>query len=122
MDVSVNTVSKLLVDAGIVADVFNDKHIKNAGSTRIQLDEQWSFIYTKDITIKQNRILGNPDRASTVWLWTALDPESKSILTWRLHEDRTEEQVFYFAQDLRKRLVNRVQISTDGNFAYQRSI
>ena len=50
------------------------------------------------------------------------DPDSKLIVSWHVHENRDEEQAVYFAQDLRRRLANRVQISADGNFAYQNVI
>lgn len=45
--VSINTVSKLLVDAGKVCSDFHDKHVKNVQSKSLQCDEIWSFCYAK---------------------------------------------------------------------------
>ena len=120
--VSINTVTKLLVDAGIASDLFQEHHVRKVNANQIQCDEIWSFCYAKDKTINRGRVKGYPERAGTNWLWTAIDPESKLIVSWHLSESRDEEQAFYFIQDLRGRLANRVQISTDGNFQYQKVI
>lgn len=118
--VSINTVTKLLVDAGRACEIYLDKHIKNVESRQIQCDEIWAFCYAKDKNL--DRIKGNPEHAGTLWLWTALDPQSKLIVSWWLSENRDEEQAFYFAQDVKKRLANRVQLSTDGALAYHKVI
>ncbi len=46
-DVSINTVSKLLVDAGVACEEFHDKTVRNVASKRVQCDEIWSFVYAK---------------------------------------------------------------------------
>lgn len=51
--VSANTVQKLLVDAGTVSDIFNYRHIRNVRWSQIQCDEQWSFVYAKEKTVKK---------------------------------------------------------------------
>lgn len=118
--VSINTVAKLLIDAGRACDIYFDKHIKNVESRQIQADEVWAFCYAKDKNL--DRIKGNPEHAGTVWLWTAIDPETKLIVSWWLSEERTQEQAFYFMRDLKKRLANRVQLSTDGALAYEKVV
>ena len=97
--VSINTVTKLLVDAGTVCSIYHDHHIRNVTSSQIQCDEIWAFCYAKEK--KLDRIKGNPEYAGNVWLWTALDPDSKLIVSWHLSEHRDQEQAFYFIQDLR---------------------
>ena len=66
--VSVNTVKKLLVDAGTVSDIFNYHQIRNVHCSQIQRDKQWSFVCAKDKTVNRNKIRGNPEHAGTVWL------------------------------------------------------
>lgn len=43
VDVSINTVTKLLVDAGLACVDFHDRTVRNVKSERIQADEIWSF-------------------------------------------------------------------------------
>src|ERR1700678_2709571 len=46
-DVSINTVTKLLVDVGRACEKFHDLAVQNVVSQRIQCDEIWSFVYSK---------------------------------------------------------------------------
>jgi hypothetical protein len=46
-DVSINTVSKLLIDAGKACASFHDANVRDVKSRRIQVDEIWSFTYAK---------------------------------------------------------------------------
>src|SRR4030067_930253 len=46
-DVSINTVTKLLVDVGAACEQYQDKALRNLKCKRIQCDEIWSFIYAK---------------------------------------------------------------------------
>ena len=45
-DVSINTVSKRLVDAGKVCSAFHDEMVRNVNARRVQADEIWSFVAT----------------------------------------------------------------------------
>ena len=116
--VSINTVVKLLEDAGTVCGIYFDNHIKNVKASQIQCDEIWAFCYAKEKNVP--RIKGNPEHAGNVWLWTAVDPETKLIISWTISETRDEEEAFYFLHDVRKRLAKgvRPQVSTDGNAPY----
>ncbi len=42
-DVSINTVSKLLIDAGKACAAFHDDTVRGVTSKRVQCDEIWSF-------------------------------------------------------------------------------
>lgn len=52
-----------------------------------------------------------------VWTWTALDPDSKLIVSW-LVGNRDAESANEFMEDVANRLSNRVQLTTDGLRAY----
>ena len=43
--VSINTVTKLLVDAGKACDAYHDEQVRGVKATRIQCDEVWAFCY-----------------------------------------------------------------------------
>jgi hypothetical protein len=44
---SINTVDKLLRDAGEVALAYHDEHVRGVKAVRIQCDEIWSFVHAK---------------------------------------------------------------------------
>lgn len=46
-DVSINTVTKLLVDAGTACAKYHDEHVREVKAARVQCDEIWSFCYAK---------------------------------------------------------------------------
>jgi IS1 family transposase len=118
-DVSINTVSKLLIDAGKFCAQLHDDRVRNVKSTLVQCDEIWSFVGAKEknvATMKQP--VGG---AGDVWTWTALDSDSKLIISW-LVGGRDSEYALAFMDDVKNRLANRVQMTTDGHRAYLRAI
>jgi hypothetical protein len=102
--VSLNTVSKLLIDAGLVCARFHDENVRNVTAMIVQCDEIWSFCYAKAKNVAKAKAA--PDRAGDVWTWTALDSESKMILSY-LVGGRDGEYAMEFMDDLRSRLANR---------------
>jgi IS1 family transposase len=113
--VSINTVTKLLVDAGTACATFHDKMVRDVQSKRIQCDEIWSFTYAKAKNVKSAKAA--PDGAGDTWTWTALDSDSKLMVTWWVG-DRTSSTGLVFLRDLQSRLANRIQLTTDGHGAY----
>lgn len=114
-DVSLNTVAKLLVDAGTVAADFHDNAVRKVKSQRIQCDEIWSFSYAKAKNVRSAK--SAPEGAGDVWTWTAIDADSKLIVSWHVG-DRSQHTGIAFMSDLRARLANKVQLTTDGHKAY----
>jgi len=115
MDVSINTVTKLLVDAGEACAAYHDEYVRGVQVARVQCDEIWSFCYAKQKNLPTAQAA--PDGAGDVWTWTALDSDSKMILAWEVG-DRSAETALEFMDNLRSRLANRVQLTTDGHHAY----
>ena len=114
-DVSINTVSKLLVDAGKFCADLHDREVRNVSSKRVQCDEIWSFVGAKAKNVSSMK---QPvDGAGDVWTWTALDSDSKLIISW-LVGGRDGEYALAFMDDVRDRLANCVQLTTDGHRAY----
>lgn len=113
-DVSINTVTKLLVDAGEACAVFHFDRVQGVRSRRIQCDEIWSFCYSKQSnTPAADSRIGRGD----VWTWTAIDADTKLVISWMVG-DRDAETAHLFIQDLKDRLSNRVQLTTDGYAKY----
>jgi len=118
-DVSINTVSKLLVDAGQVCAVFHDEKVRNVKSRRIQADEIWSFCYSKQANVKTAKAA--PAGAGDIWTWTAIDADSKLIVSY-LVGGRDRHHATVFMMDAASRLANRVQLTTDGHRAYLNAV
>lgn len=117
--VSINTVSKLLVEAGEACAAYHDETVRNVGSTRVECDEIWSFCYAKDKNVATAKAA--PSGAGDVWTWTAIDADSKMILSYEVG-DRSAGTAHEFMFDLRERLSSRVQLTTDGHRAYLSAI
>src|SRR3954465_6952307 len=109
--VSINTVTKLLVDAGRACARFHHDTMRNLSCRRLQLDEIWGFVYAKDKNIPEG-MEGVPGIGS-IWTWVAICDETRLIPSW-LVGLRDGEHACAFVTDLASRLANRVQITTDG--------
>jgi IS1 family transposase len=112
---SKNTVAKLLVSAGHACAAYQDKTLRNLTCKRVQMDEIWSFIYAKAANVQAAKAA--PEAAGDVWTWTAIDADSKLIVSWLLGA-RDMDAALSFVVDLRGRLANRVQLTSDGHRPY----
>lgn len=118
-DVSINTVTRLLVDAGETCLSIHDETVRNVKAERVQCDEIWSFNYCKHKNIPKAKAA--PLDAGDVWTWTAICADSKLILTYAVG-DRTLSSARLFIQDLYERLASRVQLTSDGHRAYVEAV
>jgi IS1 family transposase len=118
-DVSINTVSKLLVDAGKVCAAFHDEKVRGVKAHRVQVDEIWSFTYAKAKNVPS--ATNAPAEAGDTWTWTALEADSKLIISW-LVGGRDLAYAVAFINDLRARIVNRIQLTSDGHRPYLSAI
>jgi len=118
-DVSINTVSKLLVDAGKFCADLHDREVRNVKAKRVQCDEIWSFTYAKAKNVQSAKAA--PAGAGDTWTWTALDSDNKLIISL-LVGGRDGEYALAFMNDVRDRLANRVHITTDGHKAYLNAV
>ncbi|MGH7109579.1 MAG: IS1 family transposase [Stellaceae bacterium] len=114
-DVSFNTVEKLLQDAGRACAEFHDRTVRGVKSQRVQCDEIWSFVHAKAKNVPTAKAA--PEWAGDVWTWTALDADHKLILSW-IVGGRDSAYALALMDDVRGRLANRVQLTTDGHAPY----
>src|SRR5262245_24081567 len=113
--VAKNTIQKLTRELGEACLAFQDKMLRNVQSRRIQCDEVWCFCYAKDKNVP-DAMRGMPGVGS-MWTWTAIDAESKLIVSWRLGA-RDAANAYRFIADLKGRLATKVQLTTDGARVY----
>ncbi len=116
---SKNTVAKLLADAGKACLAYHDANVRNVKAKRIQVDEIWSFTYAKQKNVATAKAA--PENAGDTWTWTAIDADSKMIVSYFVG-DRDGECAMLFIDDLRSRLANRVQLTSDGHKAYLEAV
>ena len=120
-DVSWRTIDKLLNDAARVCRKHHDLKVRGIRADNIQCDELWSFCYAKQERVKAG--IAAPKGAGSVWTWTAIDPDSKLLIAYRVG-DHTDRSCRKFVKDLRLRVasVQRLRICTDGNASYVKAI
>jgi len=113
------TVIKLLRDVGKACAEYQDKHLKNLSCQRVECDEIWSFCYAKAKNVPKDKQgqFGYGD----VWTFVAIDADTKLVLSW-LVGLRNPECATEFFKDIKERLSNRVQLTTDGHRMYYEAV
>jgi hypothetical protein len=110
-----NAIIKLVVDAGHACTQYQDRVLRNLTSKRVQVDEIWNFVYAKNDNVAAAKAA--PKDAGDVWTWTAIDADTKLLVSW-LVADRSSDSGVIFMNDLKDRLANRIQLTSDGHRAY----
>jgi len=110
-----NTITKLLVDLGGACSEHQDAALRGLACKRLQLDEIWSFVGVKAGNIPAER--KGESGIGDVWTWTAICADTKIVPSF-LVADRSADAALRFVEDLRGRVVGRVQVTTDGHHGY----
>ena len=116
---SIVTITKLLEDAGYACAAYHDEHVRGVKAKRVQVDEIWQFCYAKAKNVETAKAA--PEGAGDTWTWTALDADSKLIVSWLLG-DRDGQAAYNFMMDLAERLTSRVQLTSDGLRLYEGAV
>ena len=114
-DVSLNTVTKLLVDVGTACATYHDVNVRELPCKRVQCDEVWSFVGAKRKNVPDHLkgVFGIGD----VWTYTGICADTKLIAGYMIGP-RDAVTARDFMQDLADRLANRIQLTTDGHRMY----
>jgi IS1 family transposase len=118
--VAKKTVMRLLVEVGDVCADYQDKVFQNLDCRRLQLDEMWAWVYCKEKHRTEEIAKTHPD-AGDIWLWVAVDADTKLVPCWTLgsRDTRTARD---FVDDLASRLRHRVQLTSDGFKPYLEAV
>jgi IS1 family transposase len=118
-DVSINTVSKLLEEAGRFCAGFHDAKVRNVKARRVQVDELWSFTAAKakNVSAMKNPVAG----AGDTWTWTAIEADTKLLIS-HFVGGRDGECAKWFIDDMASRIANRIQLTSDGHKAYLEAV
>lgn len=112
--VAKGTTLRLLAEVGDACDKYQDDTIRNLTCVRVQCDEIWSFCHAKEGNIPREK---RGDGVGDMWTWTAIDADTKLIISWLLGK-RTRREASLFISDLAERIKSYVHISTDGFTLY----
>lgn len=116
VDVSINTVTKLLIDTGRACLKFHNETVRKLPSQRIQCDEIWSFVYAKEKNVTEDM-----KNAGDVWTWVGIDADTKLVVSWYVGP-RDVYSANIFMRDVARRLTKKVQLTTDGFKAYLEAV
>lgn len=117
--VSKNTITKLVTDAGRACAAYHDEIVRDVKANRILVDEIWSFTYARVKNVSTAKAA--PEDAGDTWTWTAIEANTKLIVSY-LVGGHDGEYALAFMDDLRSRLANRVQLTSDGHRAYLEAV
>ena len=112
-----DTVMRLGRDVGEGYARLHDKLFINLTPARVELDEAWSFVHTKQGRLDE----GDPRDYGDQYSFIALDADSKAILAYHVGK-RTKANTIGFALDLASRLLTEPQITSDGFDSYKDAI
>lgn len=114
---SINTITKLLEEVGEACAWYQDKHLVTLPCKRVQVDEIWSFVYSKQKNTPEELKGENGD----VWTWTAICADTKLVPSWRIGS-RDAEIAHEFIGDLASRMNDRIQLTSDGYKKYENAV
>src|SRR3954452_23919331 len=114
-----NTIVKLLADLGEACAEFQDGELVNLPCKVVEADEIWAYCYAKQKNVPE-QFKGTPGYGD-VWTFTAVCADTKLVPSWLVGE-RTVDDAWPFMRDLKGRLSNRVQLTTDGHQIYVASV
>jgi IS1 family transposase len=116
--VAKKTVSRILVEVGQACLKYQDEVMRGLSCKTLQVDEIWSFVGCKELNASDEQ---KQNGFGDAWVWVAIDADTKLIPAWHLGKrDANDAYVFIF--DLKKRLANRVQLTSDGHSAYLQAV
>jgi hypothetical protein len=113
-----DTIMRLMVRVGEGCDRFMDETMRGLTCERLQLDEIWGYVGMKQKTAGR---LNKTDEFGDLYTFVAIDADSKLVPCWHVGK-RTWNDKVLFIDDLRQRIANRPQITSDAFQPYYGSI
>jgi hypothetical protein len=115
--VSINTVSKLLVDVGQAAMKFHDQTVRGLQVQRLQCSEICVFIGAKQKNVKDDI---SPNRGDW-WNWVGIDVHTKLLVSYLLAR-RDSSSAFEFMEGCASRIDGRLQVNAAGHHTYLQAV
>lgn len=112
-----DTIMRLGVRVGDGCTALHDAMMQFVQVNRLELDELWSYVGKKQRQVKQT----DPADLGDQYVFLGIDGTRKAIISYRVGK-RDSYNTHAFAADLRRRIVNKPEISSDGFVAYPDAI
>src|SRR4051794_4669984 len=84
------TVLKLLVELGEFCSAYQNETLRNLPSKRLEIDEIWTFVGAKARNATK-------DGQGDIWTFTALDADSKLMVSWLVGQRRAGDARTFMA-------------------------
>jgi IS1 family transposase len=105
-----DTIMRLVVQTGQNCERVLNQKMRGIRSRHVQVDEIWTYCGIKEKRLRQEH---DPVAMGDQYVFVAMDAETKLIPSFLVGK-RNPANCYYFMQDLRERIVGRVQLTTDG--------
>jgi len=112
-----DTIMRLGVRVGQGCTSLMDAKMRNLPCTRLEMDEIWGFVGKKQNSL----VRGDSPELGSVWTWCAIDADTKLVPTF-LVGDRSKACATTFTADLKSRMANRIQLTSDGFHGYAQAV
>ena len=112
-----DTIKRLAARVVFGAIKFHDRTVHSLQVPRLELDEAWSLVRKKQrkVTLADGPFVGDQ------YVFLGMPASSKAIVSFRVGK-RNEENTKAFLWDLRERIINAPEISTDAFSSYEGAI
>jgi IS1 family transposase len=117
--VSKGAILRLLEEVGTACAEYQDKAIHNVWADRVQVDEIWSFVGAKQKNVTPALIAKGV--AGDVWTFVAIEADTKLVISWSVGM-RDAEFAADLLRDVRNRVANPIQLTTDGHKMYLKAV
>jgi IS1 family transposase len=112
-----DTIMRLGVRVGDGCATLHDELMQFVQVNRLELDELWSYVAKKQRKVKPT----DPADVGDQYVFIGIDANLKAIISYRVGK-RDAENANAFLADLRRRIVNRPEISSDGFSPYLEAV
>lgn len=113
-----DTIMRLGVRVGQGCAGLLDQKMRNLDCNRIEIDEIWGFIGKKRARLRED----DDPTLGDVWTYCAIDAETKVVPSHKVASTRNMPNTVEFISDLKSRINNRIQISSDAMPQYEEAI
>ena len=113
-----DTIMRLGVRVGQGCARLLDQKMRGLDCNRIELDEIWGYVGKKVRHLRED----DDPTFGDVWTYCAIDAETKLVPAFKVASKRNMPNTIEFISDLKSRLNNRIQISSDAMPAYAEAI
>jgi len=113
-----DTIMRLGIRVGQGCARLLDQKMRNLNCERIELDEIGGFIGKKVRNLRED----DDPTFGDVWTFCAIDAETKLVPAYKVASKRNTPNTIEFISDLKSRMNNRIQISSDAMNAYADAI